>query len=153
MVLVFPTAHLPSPCWRPAGALALLVIALTMPGLLIHPRQVAPPAPGGIPLTFQNPLGVSLPGPLATVIGALSRRTGGAGQGAAGDEAGTGRRSPPTVKARSRYSRNCRSRLPAQIYQIYPPELISIRMLMAVQNGGSASTVPYDRRQEVTFSG
>jgi len=77
MVLVFPTAHLPSPCWRSAGALALLVIALTMTGLLIHPRQVAPPAPGGISLTFQNPLGVSLPGPLTTVlIGALSRRTG-----------------------------------------------------------------------------
>jgi hypothetical protein len=33
---------------------------------------------------------------------------------------------------------NCRNRLHAQIYQIRPPELISSRMLMAIQNGGSA---------------
>jgi hypothetical protein len=39
--------------------------------------------------------------------------------------------------ARSPYSRNCPSHLHAQIYQICPPELISIRMLIAVQIGGS----------------
>jgi hypothetical protein len=54
MFLVFPTGHLPSPRWRPVGALALLVIALTITGFLIHPRQVALPAPGGISLTLQN---------------------------------------------------------------------------------------------------
>jgi len=59
----------------------------------------------------------------------------GSGSGTAG-RAGTGRRSPPTAAARSRCSRNCRSRQRAQIWQIRPPELISARMLMAVQNGG-----------------
>ena len=69
MFLLFPTGHLPSPRWRPVGALCVLLIALTMIGFLIHPRMVALPAPGGISLTFQNPLGVhSLPGTLARVL-------------------------------------------------------------------------------------
>jgi hypothetical protein len=42
----------------------------------------------------------------------------------------------PAAKARSRCSRDCHGRLHAQIYQIWPPELISARMLMAVQIGG-----------------
>jgi hypothetical protein len=64
MFLVFPTGHLSSLRWRPVGALALLVIAPTITGFVIHPKQVALPVPGGISVTFQNPLGVSLPGPL-----------------------------------------------------------------------------------------
>ena len=69
MFLLFPTGHLPSPRWRPVGALCVLLIALTMIGFLIHPKMVALPAPGGISLTFQNPLGVhSLPGILASVL-------------------------------------------------------------------------------------
>jgi signal transduction histidine kinase len=69
MFLLFPTGHLPCRRWRPVGALGLLVIALTMAGFLIHPRKVALPAPGGISLTIQNPIGVrSLPSPLATVL-------------------------------------------------------------------------------------
>jgi signal transduction histidine kinase len=69
MFLLFPSGHLPSPRWRPVGALCVLLIALTMIGFLIHPKMVALPAPGGISLTFQNPLGVhSLPGILASVL-------------------------------------------------------------------------------------
>jgi signal transduction histidine kinase len=69
MFLLFPSGHLPSPRWRPVGALCVLLIALTMIGFLIQPKMVALPAPGGISLTFQNPLGVhSLPGILASVL-------------------------------------------------------------------------------------
>ena len=69
MFLLFPSGRLPSPRWRPVGALCVLLIALTMIGFLIHPKTVALPAPGGISLTFQNPLGVhSLPGILASVL-------------------------------------------------------------------------------------
>jgi hypothetical protein len=55
--------------------LCLLLIALTLIGFLVQPKRVQLPAPGGISLSVQNPLGVhSLPGPLATVlIGTISQ--------------------------------------------------------------------------------
>ena len=56
--------------------------------------------------------------------------------------AGTGRHSPPTATARSRYPRNWRNRLPAQIYQICLSELISARILRAVQNGSVCLPLP-----------
>jgi signal transduction histidine kinase len=69
MFLLFPTGHLPSPRWRPVAGLCLLLIALTLIGFLVQPKTVQLPAPGGISLSVQNPLGVpSLPGPLATVL-------------------------------------------------------------------------------------
>ena len=69
MFLLFPTGHLPSPRWRPVAGLCLLLIALTLIGFLVQPKRVQLPAPGGISLSVQNPLGVrSLPGPLATVL-------------------------------------------------------------------------------------
>ena len=75
MFLLFPTGHLPSPRWRPVAGLCLLLIALTLIGFLVQPKRVQLPAPGGISLSVQNPLGVrSLPGPLATVlIGTISQ--------------------------------------------------------------------------------
>ena len=75
MFLLFPTGHLPSPRWRPVGGLCLLLIALTLIGFLVQPKRVQLPAPGGISLSVQNPLGVrSLPPPLATVlIGTISQ--------------------------------------------------------------------------------
>ena len=75
MFLLFPTGHLPSPRWRPVAGLCLLFIALTLIGFLVQPKRVQLPAPGGISLSVQNPLGVrSLPGPLATVlIGTISQ--------------------------------------------------------------------------------
>ena len=75
MFLLFPTGHLPSPRWRPVGGLCLLLIALTLIGFLVQPKRVQLPAPGGVSLSVQNPLGVrSLPPPLATVlIGTISQ--------------------------------------------------------------------------------
>ena len=72
MFLLFPTGHLPSRRWRPAGALCLLLIALALIETAIHPGSIGLPAPGGVSVVVQNPLGVrSLPGPLL-VIGTIS---------------------------------------------------------------------------------
>jgi signal transduction histidine kinase len=69
MFLLFPTGTLPSARWRPVAGLSLLVIGVLMIGFLIHPRRVAIPAPGGISVTYQNPLAVrSLPAPLRIVL-------------------------------------------------------------------------------------
>src|SRR6266568_2095564 len=67
--LLFPPGRLPSPRWRPFAALALLATALTMAGFVVHPRQIALPAPGGASLTIANPLGIeSLGSVLSTVL-------------------------------------------------------------------------------------
>ncbi|HKR68263.1 MAG TPA: sensor histidine kinase [Streptosporangiaceae bacterium] len=69
MCLVFPTGHLPSPRWRPAGSLCVVIVALTLIGFLVQPRTVQLPAPGGVSAAVQNPLGLhSLPEPLAAVL-------------------------------------------------------------------------------------
>jgi signal transduction histidine kinase len=58
MFLLFPTGRLPSPRWRPAAAAGLLLAALTTAGLVVTPRLLQLPAPGGISLAYPNPLGV-----------------------------------------------------------------------------------------------
>ncbi len=69
MCLLFPTGRLPSPRWRPVGGLCILIIALTLIGFLVQPRQVHLPAPGGVSAVVRNPLGVrSLPAPLSAVL-------------------------------------------------------------------------------------
>jgi signal transduction histidine kinase len=69
MCLLFPTGHLPSPRWRPAAGLCILIIALTLIGFVVQPRTIGLPAPGGVSASVQNPLGVrSLPEPLAAVL-------------------------------------------------------------------------------------
>jgi signal transduction histidine kinase len=58
MFLLFPTGKLPSPRWRPVAAAGILLTGLTLAGLAVTPRLLQLPAPGGISLSYPNPLGV-----------------------------------------------------------------------------------------------
>jgi signal transduction histidine kinase len=58
MFLLFPTGKLPSPRWRPVAAAGFLMAGLTLIGLLVTPRLLQLPVPGGISLSYPNPLGV-----------------------------------------------------------------------------------------------
>ena len=58
MFLLFPTGKLPSPRWRPVAAAGFLLVGLTLTGLVVTPRLLQLPAPGGISLAYPNPLGV-----------------------------------------------------------------------------------------------
>ena len=77
MLLLFPTGTLPSPRWRPVAIVGIGATVLALVGFVVHPRVVALPAPGGISLTYPNPLGVRTLGPvLSTVlIGTLDALT------------------------------------------------------------------------------
>jgi signal transduction histidine kinase len=74
MFLLFPTGKLPSPRWRPVAAAGLLLAGLTMAGLVVTPRLLQLPAPGGISLTYPNPLGVEKLKPIlrAVPVGTLT---------------------------------------------------------------------------------
>jgi signal transduction histidine kinase len=63
--LVFPTGRLPSPRWRPAALAGLGLAGLTLAAFVVSTRQVALPAPGGISLTYPNPLAVPALAPAA----------------------------------------------------------------------------------------
>jgi hypothetical protein len=62
MVFLFPSGTLPSRRWRPVMAAGFLLAGLALTGLVVRPRLVALPAPGGTSLTFQNPLSAGSPG-------------------------------------------------------------------------------------------
>jgi signal transduction histidine kinase len=66
--LLFPTGRLPSRRWLPVGWLGLLTTAATVTGFAIWPRMVALPAPGGVSVTFPNPLGVRSLGPVLSSV-------------------------------------------------------------------------------------
>jgi signal transduction histidine kinase len=68
MLLLFPSGTLPSPRWRPFAALALLATALALVGFVVHPRLMALPAPGGVSLVLENPLGVRSLGPVLSTV-------------------------------------------------------------------------------------
>jgi signal transduction histidine kinase len=63
--LLFPTGRLPSPRWRPAALAGLGLTGLTLAAFVISTRQVALPAPGGISLSYPNPLAVPALDPAA----------------------------------------------------------------------------------------
>jgi hypothetical protein len=73
MILLFPTGKLPSRRWRPLAATGFLLTGLTAVGLVVRPRLVRLPAPGGTSLRFPNPFGVAHLPPLlrAVPIGTL----------------------------------------------------------------------------------
>ena len=68
MFLLFPTGTLPSRGWRPVAAAGLVLAVLTTAGLVVHPRAVALPAPGGASLSFPNPLAAGDPGPILRTV-------------------------------------------------------------------------------------
>jgi signal transduction histidine kinase len=68
MFLLFPSGKLPSRRWRPLAATGLALAGLTLSGLVVRPRLVQIPAPGGTSLTFQNPLGVAGLWPVLRVV-------------------------------------------------------------------------------------
>jgi signal transduction histidine kinase len=73
MILLFPAGKLPSRRWRPLAAAGFLLTGLTAVGLVVRPRLVQLPAPGGTSLRFPNPFGVAHFPPLlrAVPIGTL----------------------------------------------------------------------------------
>ena len=68
MLMLFPSGTLPSPRWRPWLGLGLVATVLTMIGFVFRPRAVALPAPGGVSLTIENPLGVRSLGPVLSTV-------------------------------------------------------------------------------------
>ena len=56
MFLLFPTGKLPSPRWRPVAAAGFLLVGLTLTGLVVTPRLLQLPAPGGVSPFYPNPL-------------------------------------------------------------------------------------------------
>ena len=68
MLMLFPSGTLPSPRWRPWAGLGLLATALTMVGFVVRPRLIALPAPGGVSLMLENPLGVRSLGPVLSTV-------------------------------------------------------------------------------------
>jgi signal transduction histidine kinase len=68
MLLLFPTGKLPSPRWRPVAAAGFLVAGLTLTGLAVTPRLLHLPVPGGISLSYPNPLGVRNLGPVLRAV-------------------------------------------------------------------------------------
>jgi hypothetical protein len=68
MVFLFPAGKLPSRRWWPVAAAGFLLAGLSTVGLVVRPRLVQLPAPGGISLIFQNPLGVARLPPVLRVV-------------------------------------------------------------------------------------
>jgi signal transduction histidine kinase len=73
LLLLFPTGSLPSKRWRVVPALTVAATAVAMVGFVVTPRQVAIPAPGGVSLTFPNPIAIRSLGGFASaaLIGTL----------------------------------------------------------------------------------
>jgi hypothetical protein len=74
MLLLFPAGTLPSRRWRPVAAAGIAATALATIGLILGPRLVEIPAPGGVSATFANPFGQPrlTPGLIGTLDGLLA---------------------------------------------------------------------------------
>ena len=74
LFLLYPTGRLPSRRWRPFAAAGLALTGLALAGVLVHPRRMALPAPGGVSLALPNPLGIRSLGPVLSrvLIGTLA---------------------------------------------------------------------------------
>jgi signal transduction histidine kinase len=65
--LLFPDGRLPSRRWRPVGWFGAAATGLALAGFVVHARRVALPAPGGVSVSYPNPLGVPL-GPVWSTL-------------------------------------------------------------------------------------
>jgi hypothetical protein len=73
MVFLFPTGTLPSRRWRPLAVAGFALAGLSAVGLVLRPRLVLLPVPGGTSLTIPNPFALAHFPPLlrAVPIGTL----------------------------------------------------------------------------------
>ena len=72
MTLLFPDGRLPSPRWRPVAAVVLGVCAVEGVLFALAPRTVGIPAPGGVSLTYDNPLALESLGEFGRRVGSLN---------------------------------------------------------------------------------
>ncbi len=66
--VVFPTGRVASPRWRLLEITLGAITGLSLFGFIVTPREVAMPAPGGVSLTFPNPLAVRSLGPEVSTL-------------------------------------------------------------------------------------
>jgi hypothetical protein len=72
MLVLFPDGHLPSSRWRPVAAVVLGICAAEGVLFAVAPRSVGLPAPGGVSLTYDNPLALEFLGGFGRQVGSLN---------------------------------------------------------------------------------
>jgi hypothetical protein len=72
MLVLFPDGQLPSSRWRPVTAVTLGICAVEGMLFTVAPRSVGIPAPGGVSLTYDNPLALDFLGDFGRRVGSLN---------------------------------------------------------------------------------
>ncbi len=72
MLVLFPDGQLPSSRWRPVTAVILGICAVEGMLFTVAPRSVGIPAPGGVSLTYDNPLALDFLGDFGGRVGSLN---------------------------------------------------------------------------------
>jgi hypothetical protein len=72
MLVLFPDGRLPSSRWRPVTAVILGICVVEGMLFTVAPRSVGIPAPGGVSLTYDNPLALDFLGDFGGRVGSLN---------------------------------------------------------------------------------
>jgi hypothetical protein len=72
MLVLFPDGQLPSSRWRPVTAVIVGICAVEGMLFAVAPRSVGIPAPGGVSLTYDNPLALDFLGDFGRRVGSLN---------------------------------------------------------------------------------
>jgi hypothetical protein len=72
MLVLFPDGRLPSSRWRPVTAVILGICVVEGMLFTVAPRSVGIPAPGGVSLTYDNPLALDFLGDVGGRVGSLN---------------------------------------------------------------------------------